>query len=135
VLPDSSNEFEREVFLPISANTFTRSAYWSDARVWFEFDGERGFAPSHPPRGAVEAFVAWMQSRGEASKMRARRIAALSTIFNRLCRWIDEDTAPIVGRNPFSVENGPAREPAIAEAFAAMPEVEDVDVDDDEEKS
>lgn len=125
--PDGLNMFEREVFLAIfaiSPNLYTRAAYWADARVWFDFVAERGLDLTRAPRGAVEAFVEWMRRRGEASTTRNRRVSALSSIYDHLRRPIDDETPSIVTRNPFSIENGPTREPAIVERPTPLADIE-----------
>jgi site-specific recombinase XerC len=128
-LPDGANAFERQMLLAvlaISPNLCTRSAYWSDALSWCSFARERGFDPARPPRGSVEAFVEWMRLNGEASTTRTRRISAMSSVYHRLCRAIDEEAPPLVERNPFSIENGPAREVAIPERPTSLPDADTV---------
>ena len=98
----------------------TRDAYLSDWRLWSGFCRDRGVSPAEcatarnpaaPLRAADLAVTAWIESmkkNGLAPKTRARRIASMCTIYRRLRR------AGVVEVNPFSVEEGPEREPARA---------------------
>jgi site-specific recombinase XerD len=92
----------------VSASLHTRRAYWADACRWLEFCDERGQNPAQPGYAAVEAWMAQMAAL--APKTRARRMAALASIYDRL-RRDGKLTLPV---NPFSVADGPAREKVVA---------------------
>ena len=93
----------------ISASNNTRRAYWTDVRHWFAFCEERNVDPAQPPSVAVIAWTESMRLAGTAPKTNARRIAALSSVYDRLRR----DHPAVVPINPFSIENGPEREVAL----------------------
>lgn len=105
----------------ISASKHTREAYWVDARHWLTYCAEKKINPTpvqmadkadKPKRLAhIAAVSGWMEEMGEktASMTRARRIAALSSIYEHLRRQ-DSDLF-----NPFSSLTGPKRERAIRE--------------------
>jgi integrase/recombinase XerD len=97
----------------LSASTNTRKAYWSDARAWLFFCRERDIDPQSP---AVIAVVAWVESMKKdkaAPKTVARRINALCSIYRQLRRdGLRVNNEPI--NNPFSPEDGPRRESALA---------------------
>ena len=96
----------------------TRAAYANDLRRWTEFCGERGINPSDPPELAVEGWIEAMKKAHIAPKTRARRIAALCAIYRRLRkerRGDDGRALPaVVTHNPFSMDEGPDRETALA---------------------
>ena len=103
----SSDPFDRAVMLAlveISAVDATRREYRRDFDLWRTFCGEVGIDPTAPQDGAVAAWVEWMRRKGHASKSRARRMSALSSIYRELRR------KKAVGSNPFSVDEGPKRE-------------------------
>lgn len=87
----------------ISPIANTRSAYRRDFEVWEEFCADRDVNREQPIDGAVVAFVAWLEHRGEAPKTRARRLSSMASIFRELRR------KKIVEGNPFSADEGPRR--------------------------
>ena len=99
----------------LSASDGTRRAYWNDVRHWIGFSDQHGVAPSRPDVLEVVAWVEAMKSeptrtgRPASSKTRARRMAALCSVFRELVR---QGRAP---SNPFSPDTGPRREKAHAE--------------------
>jgi hypothetical protein len=101
----------------LSASQHTRRAYWSDARRWLEFCDLRGVNPIHADSLAVAAWIEAMRIEGLAPKTRARRIAALSSIYNRLRRKGKLPRGPQgeAAVNPFSIADGPAREKAVVQ--------------------
>jgi integrase/recombinase XerD len=98
-----------EACFAISASINTRKAYWTDVRRWLQFASERGVDPSAPAPLVVIAWIEAMRTNGIASKTRARRMAALSSVFDYLRR------RRLVEMNAFSVDIGPEREVAITE--------------------
>jgi site-specific recombinase XerD len=103
----SSDPFDRAVMLAlveISAVDTTRREYRRDFDLWRTFCGEVGVDATAPQDGAVAAWVEWMKRQGHASKSRARRMSALSSIYRELRR------KKVVAANPFSVDEGPRRE-------------------------
>lgn len=103
----SSDPFERAVMfalVEISAVDATRREYRRDFELWRAFCGEVGVSLTAPQDGAVSAWVEWMRARNHASKSRARRMSALSSIYRELRR------KKIVDGNPFSADEGPRRE-------------------------
>jgi site-specific recombinase XerD len=103
----SSNPFDRAVMLAlveISPVDATRREYRRDFTLWQTFCSEVGVDQTAPQDGAVAAWVEWMKRKGHASKSRARRMSALSSIYRELRR------KRIVAGNPFSVDEGPKRE-------------------------
>ena len=103
----SSDPFERAVMLAlveISAVNATRREYRRDFELWLAFCGENNVDRAAPQDGAVAAWVEWMKRKGHASKSRARRMSALSSIYRELRR------KKVVSVNPFSVDEGPKRE-------------------------
>jgi integrase/recombinase XerD len=115
-LPANVNAFAKRAYLAhleVSANLLTRAAYWSDFKRWLAFVVERGVDPSNPARTAVVAFTEWMRRDGDSSMTRVRRLSALSSLYAKLCCPGDDGEPPAAARNPFAVEGGVAREPAI----------------------
>ena len=103
----SSDPFERAVMLAlveISAVDATRREYRRDFELWLAFCGENGVDRVAPQDGAVAAWVEWMKRKSHASKSRARRMSALSSIYRELRR------KRVVAVNPFSIDEGPKRE-------------------------
>ena len=103
----SSDPFERAVMLAlveISAVDATRREYRRDFELWLAFCGENNVDRVAPQDGAVAAWVEWMKRKGHASKSRARRMSALSSIYRELRR------KRVVAVNPFSIDEGPKRE-------------------------
>lgn len=103
----SSDPFERAVMLAlveISAVDATRREYRRDFELWLAFCGESNVDRASPQDGAVAAWVEWMKRKGHASKSRARRMSALSSIYRELRR------KRVVAANPFSIDEGPKRE-------------------------
>lgn len=107
--------------IAVARSPNTLRAYASDLRHWKAFCTTRGFDyrgpdPKHDPSRAelealevaVSAWVAQMRKDGLAPKTRARRIASLCSIYRRLKR------KGVVAINPFSLEEGPEREIALA---------------------
>lgn len=96
----------------------TRAAYANDLRRWTEFCAARGIDPRDPQELAVEGWIEEMKKAGVAPKTRARRIAALCAIYRRLRkerRGPDGQPAQAaVTHNPFSMDEGPDRETALA---------------------
>ena len=117
--------FAREVKAAIdqlSSSRSTRRAYWLDARHWLRFCDDVGIAPALISAttkrdkakrtklvGAVSAFVDRMVQDEVASTSRVRRIAALSSIYDRL----RQTEATLF--NPFSPLTGPKRERGVRE--------------------
>lgn len=106
----------------ISSSRNTRQAYWLDARHWLAYCEHSGIDPAPVSASAkrdkarrsrlveaVSAFIDGMTDAGVASTTRARRIAALSSIFERL-RQKEPDLF-----NPFSATSGPKRERGVRE--------------------
>lgn len=96
----------------------TRAAYANDLRRWLEFCSDRGINPRDPAELAVEGWLEEMKKTKIAPKTRARRIAALCAIYRRLRKERkDADGRPVpavVTHNPFSMDEGPDRESALA---------------------
>lgn len=88
----------------ISSVDATRLEYRRDFDLWLGFCRELGLDAKSPADGSVAAWVAWMKRKGHASKSRARRMSALSSIYRELRR------KRVVPSNPFSVDEGPRRE-------------------------
>lgn len=91
----------------------TRAAYANDLRQWTAFCSERGIDPKDPHELAVEGWIEEMKRAKVAPKTRARRIAALCAIYRRL-RKERRGAAAVVTHNPFSMDEGPDRETALA---------------------
>ena len=106
----------------ISSSRSTRRAYWLDVRHWLHFCERTGVDVSRLSAtakrdkahraalvGAVTAFVDDMTTAVVASTTRVRRIAALSSMYERL-RLTEPDLF-----NPFSPTAGPKRERGVRE--------------------
>jgi integrase/recombinase XerD len=97
----------------------TRYAYLADLRKWVSFAAEHRINLFSPLRKQVDLWVDTMkegelQPNGKrkpvAPKTRARRISSLCSIYREL-RRLDGDNQPgVVTFNPFSVDEGSARE-------------------------
>ncbi|HZJ65921.1 MAG TPA: tyrosine-type recombinase/integrase [Kofleriaceae bacterium] len=94
--------------LTISPVANTRRAYQTDFTRWAEFASDRGIDLRDPAELDVAAWVEAMRKEGLAPKTRARRIAALCTVYRKLKK------RGVVTANPFSIEDGPEREKALA---------------------
>jgi site-specific recombinase XerD len=97
----------------------TRAAYANDLRRWTEFCNSRGIDPRDPHDLAVEGWIEEMKKAKVAPKTRARRIAALCAIYRRLRKERrsgggGKPIPPAVTHNPFSMDEGPDRETALA---------------------
>lgn len=90
----------------LSAADNTRRAYWADYLAWRTFCAGTGLDPARGDDVAVAAWAETMKKDGLASRTRARRLSALSSIYDRLRR------KKLVENNPFSAQEGPKREPA-----------------------
>ncbi len=112
VLYERTGSFDQKVHEAILGATtrspHTRSAYLSDWKQWLAFCHQRGVPPAEPVELAVTAWIEEMKQAKLAPKTRVRRISSLCTIYRRLKR------AKVVDVNPFSLEEGPQREPARA---------------------
>ena len=104
----STGTFEEKAYntcYDVAANQHTRDAYAADLDAWFTYCRELEVSPSAPSNIDVLGWVEWMKKVMKwAPKTRARRCAAMATIFRRLYK------NSIVPRNPFSVDEGPDRE-------------------------
>lgn len=93
----------------LSASENTRRAYWADFLAWRSFCAGAGLDLQHADDVAVAAWAETMKKNGAASRTRARRLSALSSIYDRLKRKGE------VEHNPFSAQEGPKREVARTE--------------------
>lgn len=109
-LYQSTGTFEEKAYNAcnaVAANAHTRNAYALDLDAWLTYCREYSVHPGIPGDDGVIAWVEWMKDvKKWAPKTRARRIAAMSTVFRRLRK------TKVVPANPFSVEEGPDREKA-----------------------
>lgn len=106
--------FEREIqeaCSVISASPHTRRAYLQDARAWLDFCRRADVNPINATAMAVADWVADMIDAELASKTRARRLTALSSIYD----WLRRNQRAGVTLNPFSPQDGPKRESAVVE--------------------
>lgn len=96
----------------LSASVHTRKAYWSDARKWLAFCEGYGVNPVTATPLVVAAWMEDMKRNGRAPKTIARRIAGLSSIYDRLRRdnKLPRQASGDPPINPFSVRDGPKRE-------------------------
>src|SRR5277367_5281123 len=101
-LYQSTGTFEEKAFNAcntVASNPNTRDAYALDLESWLTYAREYGVHPGAPTDEEVGDWVTWMKdTKKHAPKTRARRIAAMSTVFRRLRK------NKVVPRNPFSVE-------------------------------
>jgi site-specific recombinase XerD len=117
VLSETAGTLEQSAQLAcfsISSNQHTRLAYWSDFRNWRAFCLSHGIDPADPPDGTVENWIESLKARNAAPKTRARMLSALSSIYKRVGRPCGEGRPSVVKSNPFSIDTGPHREPALA---------------------
>lgn len=91
----------------VSASLHTRRGYWSDLRHWLRFCEEVAINPATPTPIDVVKYAERMQRDTEAPKTRVRRLAACSSVYERLHK---DGKLTVV--NPFSPEHGPKREKA-----------------------
>ncbi len=89
----------------ISSSPHTRQAYRADASKWFEFCAGKKIDPRQAKPIHV---VRWADAMRDeyAPKTRARRLAALASIYDHLRRH------RVLDANPFSAAEGPKREHA-----------------------
>jgi integrase/recombinase XerD len=98
----------KEIANVTTRSAHTRSAYYGDWGKWRSFCLARGVDIKSPEDFHVTAWIEEMTKAKLAPKTRARRVASLCTIYKRLRR------KGKVVLNPFSVDDGPEREPARA---------------------
>ena len=105
----SFDEKAHEAILGITTRSpHTRLAYLTDFKQWAAFCADRGVDRKDPTELAVTAWLEVMKKAKLAPKTRSRKISSLCAIYRRLKR------GKVVVENPFSVEEGPVREPARA---------------------
>ncbi len=84
----------------ISASKNTREAYWADARHWLKFCEEKQINPvpaEDQKKKLIRATVDWadaMRESGMSSTTRVRRFAALSSMYDEICRMDPDLTNP-----------------------------------------
>lgn len=106
----------------LSSSNSTRKAYWSDARHWVKFCHLHGVDLWEPHAVAVTAWLVEMQTNKLAPKTQNRRMAALSSIYDRIRRDYRTERPNMV--NPFDKDHGPRRgkAPALEPTPLAQPE-------------
>lgn len=89
----------------------TKRAYWNDTRKWLEFCSQLGIDPKDPHEDAATLWIESMERSESAPKTIARRIAGVCSVYRRLCT---RRGGKVATWNPFSIEEGLARNRALA---------------------